>query len=102
MTNKKSSRLFITVKVSLHQQGENILLEIIDSGKGISPEQIDGIWEKYYRFSDTHQRPIKGTGLGLSIVKTILQNHKLKFGVISKKGVGSNFFIEFKGLKDEQ
>ena len=91
-----------TVKVSLHQQGENILLEIIDSGKGISPEQIDGIWEKYYRFSDTHQRPIKGTGLGLSIVKTILQNHKLKFGVISKKGVGSNFFIEFKGLKDEQ
>jgi signal transduction histidine kinase len=91
-----------TVKVSLHQQGENILLEIIDSDKGISPEQIDGIWEKYYRFSDTHQRPIKGTGLGLSIVKTILQNHKLKFGVISKKGVGSNFFIEFKGLKDEQ
>lgn len=88
-----------TVKVYLSRKENNVLLlEIIDSGKGISSEQIDTIWEKYYRFSETHQRPVKGTGLGLSIVKTILENHKLKFGVISKKRVGSNFFIEFKGL----
>lgn len=91
-----------TVKVHLHAKDSGILLEIIDSGKGISPEQIDGIWEKYYRFADTHQRPIKGMGLGLSIVKTILQNHHLKFGVISKKAVGSNFFVEFKGIEDER
>lgn len=90
-----------TVKVHLRADGDVIRLEIIDSGKGISPEQIEGIWEKYYRFADTHQRPVKGTGLGLSIVKTILQNHRLKFGVISKKGIGSNFFVEFKGLNDE-
>ena len=90
-----------TVKVRLHAKDDVILLEIIDSGKGISTEQIEGIWEKYYRFSDTHQRPVKGTGLGLSIVKTILQNHRLRFGVISKKGIGSNFFVEFKVIKDE-
>ncbi len=90
-----------TVKVHLHPKNDIILLEIMDSGKGISPEQIDGIWERYYRFADTHQRPVKGTGLGLSIVKTILQNHRLRFGVISKKGIGSNFFVEFKGMKDE-
>ena len=41
-------------------------------------------------------------GLGLSIVKTILQNHQLKFGVISKKGIGSNFFVEFVGMDDER
>ena len=84
----------------MHKKENNtILLEIIDSGKGIAADQIDTIWERYYRFSETHQRPVKGTGLGLSIVKTILQNHKLRFGVISKKDAGSNFFVEFKGLK---
>lgn len=91
-----------TVKVYLTKKDDDlILLEIIDSGKGIPAEQIDTIWEKYYRFSETHQRPIKGTGLGLSIVKTILENHKLRFGVVSKKGCGSNFFVEFKGIKDD-
>lgn len=91
-----------TINVYLTKTGDKILLQIIDSGKGIPPEQIDGIWEKYYRFSETHQRPVKGTGLGLSIVKTILQNQKLKFGVISKKHIGSNFFVEFKGLVDDE
>lgn len=90
-----------TIKVYLHKKDDKILLEIIDTGKGIAPDQIDGIWEKYYRFSETHQRPVKGTGLGLSIVKTILQNHQLKFGVISKKGIGSNFFVEFVGMNDD-
>ena len=91
-----------TVKVHLHKKDNGILLlEIFDSGKGISPEQISEIWERYYRFADTHQRPVKGTGLGLSIVKTILQNHRLKFGVISKKGIGSNFFVEFKEMNDD-
>ncbi|MDY4187582.1 MAG: HAMP domain-containing sensor histidine kinase [Candidatus Borkfalkiaceae bacterium] len=93
----------MTVKVSLKKTENHVLLlEIIDSGKGIEPELVDTIWEKYYRFSETHQRPVKGTGLGLSIVKTILQNHKLRFGVISKKGVGSNFFVEFKDIDDER
>ena len=92
-----------TVKVFLTKKDDDcILLEIMDSGKGIPAEQIDTIWEKYYRFSETHQRPVKGTGLGLSIVKTILENHKLRFGVISKKGCGSNFFVEFKGIKDDR
>lgn len=93
----------MTVRISLKRTEKGkLLLEIIDSGKGIEPELVDTIWEKYYRFSETHQRPVKGTGLGLSIVKTILKNHKLRFGVISKKGVGSNFFVEFKDIDDEK
>ena len=90
-----------TINVSLTQKDGVILFETIDSGKGIDEDKINTIWDKYYRFSETHQRPIKGTGLGLSIVKTILDNHKLRYGVISKKGVGSNFFVEFTCLKDE-
>lgn len=87
-----------TIKVSLKNEEDKILFQTIDSGKGISEDKIDTVWNKYYRFSETHQRPVKGTGLGLSIVKTILISHGLRFGVISKKGVGSNFFVEFKKL----
>lgn len=90
-----------TINVSLTVKNNVILFETIDSGKGIGEDSINTIWDKYYRFSETHQRPIKGTGLGLNIVKTILDNHRLKYGVISKKGVGSNFFVEFNLLKDE-
>ena len=74
---------------------------ILDSGKGISQEKIDTIWERYYRFSETNTRPVKGTGLGLSIVKTILEAHNLRFGVRSKKDVGSNFYVEFERVRNE-
>ena len=91
-----------TVNVFLSSDGDKILLEIIDSGKGIKKDKLDSIWERYYRFSETNTRPVKGTGLGLSIVKTILDAHKIKFGVISKPDCGSNFFVEFKRCKDEK
>ena len=91
----------ITVKVYLTAEGDKIILEIIDTGKGISQEKIDGIWERYYRFSETNTRPVKGTGLGLSIVKTILEAHDLRFGVRSKKDCGSNFYVEFDRVRNE-
>ncbi|MBR2385534.1 MAG: HAMP domain-containing histidine kinase [Clostridia bacterium] len=89
------------VKVYLTAEGDKIILEIIDSGKGISQEKLETIWERYYRFSETNTRPVKGTGLGLSIVKTILDAHHLRFGVRSKKDCGSNFFVEFNRVRNE-
>lgn len=89
------------VKVYLTAENDKIILEIIDSGKGISQKNIETIWERYYRFSETNTRPVKGTGLGLSIVKTILDAHNLKFGVRSKKDCGSNFYVEFNRVKNE-
>ena len=89
-----------TVKVYLTAENDNILLEVIDSGKGISKEKLETIWERYYRFSETNTRPVKGTGLGLSIVKAILDSHKLQYGVRSKKDCGSNFFVKFERVKN--
>lgn len=91
-----------TVKVYLTAENDYILLEIIDSGKGISKEKMETIWERYYRFSETNTRPVKGTGLGLSIVKAILDAHKLQFGVRSKKDCGSNFFVRFERVKNNE
>lgn len=83
------------VRVKLYRKEEGARFEVIDSGKGIPPEEVNTIWDRYYRSSGTHKRPVKGTGLGLSIVKSILLAQGCPFGVISEVGKGSCFWVEF-------
>ena len=83
------------VKVRLFVKGQNLRFEVVDSGVGIKQEEIPTIWDRYYRSSETHKRPVKGTGLGLSIVKGILEAHGYPFGIESKEGKGSVFWVEF-------
>ena len=73
---------------------QNVKIEIIDNGKGISEENLPYIWDRYYKLTGEHKRAQIGTGLGLSIVKGILELHKFKYGVISKENEGSNFWFE--------
>lgn len=87
-----------TTKVYLTKKDSIATLEVVDSGVGISEDKINTIWERYLRYSETHHRAVKGTGLGLSIVKAILEAHNLEYGVISKEGVGSNFYVVFNVL----
>ncbi len=84
------------VRVKLLRTGEMARLEVIDSGHGIPEEEVDTIWDRYYRSEQTHKRPVQGSGLGLSIVKNILLQHGAPFGVISEVGKGSCFWAEFR------
>lgn len=84
------------VRVKLLRTGEVARLEVIDSGHGIPAEEVDTIWDRYYRSEQTHKRPVQGSGLGLSIVKNILLQHGAPFGVISEVGKGSCFWAEFR------
>ena len=92
-----------TVYISLkYSADENrIKFAVRDTGKGISEDEIAHIWDRYYRSKDTHTRPIKGTGLGLNIVKAILQSHSFSFGVTSREGYGSTFFVDFPSVDSE-
>ncbi len=83
------------VKVRLFVNGQNSRFEVSDTGRGIGKEEISTIWNRYYRSSEMHKRPVKGTGLGLSIVKGILEAHGYPFGVESEEGKGSTFWVEF-------
>lgn len=84
------------VYVRLKKQGENIFrFSVTDTGSGIKAEEIDTVWDRYYRSSEMHKRPIQGTGLGLSIVKTVLEVHNFHFGIQSKVGEGSTFYVDF-------
>ena len=85
-----------TVFVALKRTGEQTFRFLVrDTGAGIKKEELATIWERYYRSSEMHKRPVKGTGLGLSIVKAVLQRHGLRFGVESELGRGSTFYIDF-------
>ncbi len=83
------------IVIRLQKRADCSHFEVLDSGKGIAKEELDTIWERYYRSNESHKRPIKGTGLGLSIVKTILKKHNIRFGVQSELGKGSCFWVDF-------
>lgn len=85
----------LKVKIRITKKFDCAKIEIIDSGEGISQEDLANIWDRYYR-SKTHIRSQIGTGLGLSIVKTILIAHNADFGIESTIGVGSDFWFELK------
>ncbi|MDE5917130.1 MAG: HAMP domain-containing histidine kinase, partial [Oscillospiraceae bacterium] len=72
---------------------KSIRIEVSDTGPGITQEDINLIFDKYYR-SENHKREVVGTGLGLSIVKAILKKHSYDFGISSVIGQGSTFWFE--------
>lgn len=82
-----------TVTISLKKEKKKCIVEIKDTGKGMEPEEIKYIWDKYYHSEKKHKRNAFGTGLGLSIVKTILESHGYEYGVKSTKGVGTTFYF---------
>jgi signal transduction histidine kinase len=92
-------KVYISLKDS--PQDNRIKFSVRDTGKGISDEELAHIWDRYYRSTDAHLRPVKGTGLGLNIVKVILQSHSFDFGVTTKLGEGSTFYVDFPAVSSK-
>ncbi|MDM8312525.1 Signal transduction histidine kinase [Clostridium cadaveris] len=84
------------VKVLQKVNGDTVRIEVIDTGKGIPKEDIEYIWDRYYKVDKSHKSATIGTGLGLSIVKTVLDAHDGKYGVTSIENKGSTFWFEIK------
>ena len=84
------------VTVRLTEKEDCIRCEVIDKGQGISAEDLDSIWDRYYQSSSNHSRTSKGSGLGLSIVKQIFLLHHAEYGVESELNKGSDFWFELK------
>ncbi len=81
------------VTLRVEEDGDNIVISVIDTGIGISKEDLPHIFEKFYRSSDEMVRNQTGHGLGLAIAKQIVELHGGDIKVISKKGAGSQFSI---------
>ena len=71
------------IYVKLQDDGEKVTFMIKDTGKGIPPDKIGDVWQRYYKIdgSEKHDRFEVGSGLGLSIVKGVLQRYTADFGV---------------------
>ena len=83
-------------KVTLSLLGNNIKLLIEDDGIGIAEEQIEQIFDRFFRVSN--KTSITGSGLGLSIVKKIVDMHGGNIDVSSKEGIGTTFAITFSSI----
>jgi two-component system sensor histidine kinase SenX3 len=66
---------------------------VTDSGAGISPEDQQRIFERFYRADPSRSRDTGGTGLGLSIVKHVAKIHRGEIKLFSQIGVGSTFTL---------
>ena len=84
----------LTVTIEVIEKKKTYLVNIKDTGKGIKEEELNIIWDKYYKNEKNHKRNKVGTGVGLSIVKNILDKHKFKYGVKSEIGKGTTFYFE--------
>ena len=82
-----------TVRVIQAVEGDRVRISVIDTGDGISKEELPLIWDRYYKVDKIHKRAMVGTGLGLSIVKQILEQHSAIYGVSSTMGKGSTFWF---------
>ena len=81
------------VNVTLNKVGKHIRFKVVDNGIGIPPEDIDRIFEKFYRIKTEQTRSIAGSGLGLSIVKGIVDAHNSAIHVESEVGKGTTFVV---------
>jgi two-component system sensor histidine kinase SenX3 len=68
-------------------------ITVTDSGSGISPENQERIFERFYRADPSRSRETGGTGLGLSIVKHVAKTHRGEIKLFSQVGVGSTFTL---------
>ena len=86
--------------ISLKYIKKNIVIRIIDQGIGISKDNVQQIFERFYRVDSDRSRETGGTGLGLAIVKHILLAHNIEIKVDSKVNMGTEFIFEIPVLKN--
>ena len=83
-----------SVKVVLDADHQYFTVKIIDNGVGIPEEDVDHVFERFYRVDKSRSREIGGTGLGLAIAKSAVLMHRGTIDVESKLGVGTTFTVK--------
>jgi signal transduction histidine kinase len=85
-----------TVAVKVEQREARVKLSVHDTGRGIDPEFLPHVWERFRQADSTTTRQFGGLGLGLSVVKHLVELHGGSVGVTSEGvGRGATFTVEF-------
>jgi signal transduction histidine kinase len=81
------------VDVNAWYENDWIALSVSDTGLGMTRDELESIFDPFFRTDEAKERGIKGTGLGLVIVKAILEAHGGGVRVESEPGGGSRFTV---------
>jgi two-component system sensor histidine kinase SenX3 len=92
------------ILISLHRENGAVQVDVKDSGIGVSIEQQDRVFERFFRGEDPLVLATPGTGLGLPIVKQLVEMHHGKIWMNSAgiPGQGSTFSFTVPVEKDEE
>ena len=81
------------IHISLNVDNTYFFVKVEDSGIGIPQEDLDRIFERFYRVDKSHSREIGGTGLGLAITNSAVRMHHGAIRVYSREGEGTTFTV---------
>ncbi|HMM69958.1 MAG TPA: HAMP domain-containing sensor histidine kinase [Gudongella oleilytica] len=84
------------IGIKVEGEEDSVRFSIEDHGPGIAADEIDHIWDRYYRGGKSHSRRKTGSGIGLSLVKSIIMAHNGEYGVMSEEGEGSTFYFRLR------
>jgi len=82
------------IEVNISDKGNEIVIEVKDTGIGIPNEQQAIIFDRFIQVDKSLTRDNEGSGIGLSLVKSLVEMHEGKITLESKYGEGSNFIIK--------
>ena len=82
-----------TVHLEAKNYDDDIQIDIIDTGIGIPADEIENIFDEFFRASNAKNSEKDGTGLGLSIVKQIVERHGGRITAESQEGKGTKFTV---------
>ncbi len=77
------------VQVVLSQGPGGVVLQVIDHGKGIADDEIEFVFDRFYRGEDASERHAEGSGLGLAMARAIVEAHGGEIGIESQPGQGT-------------
>lgn len=82
-----------TVRVSLTKEDNKAVLAVYNTGSGVPEEDVDKLFERFYRSDESRTRSTGGYGLGLAIAKSIIDKHKFKVQVENQEGKSICFVV---------
>lgn len=84
-----------TVRVHVEATSDSILLKVSDEGRGIPPDKLDSIFDRFHQVEASDSRQKGGTGLGLAICRSIVQQHSGSIWAQRNLGSGTTLYVMF-------
>lgn len=89
-----------SVMLRLFERDGYVTLDVVDTGKGILPEDLQNLFSRFYRVTNLTEGDVRGLGIGLYVTKAIVEAHGGNIRVVSEEGTGSTFSVTLPALRD--